>query len=64
MNNIVLQPQDYGQYAILALLGTIVVAFSSEKIFSWCEIYLARRARAKEARVLDEESSGSYYVPL
>ncbi|PVH72702.1 hypothetical protein DL98DRAFT_609853 [Cadophora sp. DSE1049] len=64
MNNTVLKPESYGRYAILALLGTIFVAFSSGKVFSWCEGYHARRARAKEARVLDEESSGSYSVPV
>ncbi|KAH7409013.1 hypothetical protein BKA64DRAFT_385868 [Cadophora sp. MPI-SDFR-AT-0126] len=64
MNNTTLKPESYGYYAMLALLGTIFVAFSFGKVFSWCEGYYARKARAKEARVLDEESSGSYSVPL
>ncbi|KAL5317872.1 hypothetical protein ACEPPN_014972 [Leptodophora sp. 'Broadleaf-Isolate-01'] len=62
MNNTGLQPAVYPRYAFPVLLGTIVLGFTSGKVISWCEKRWARGARALEAKLLDEESSGSYSV--
>ncbi|KAH7306126.1 hypothetical protein BKA65DRAFT_520456 [Rhexocercosporidium sp. MPI-PUGE-AT-0058] len=63
MNNIRLQPAAYPRYAFPVLLATVVLGFISGKVGSWCEKRWTRGARALEARLLDEESSGSYSVP-